>query len=64
METPAMGRVTTEATIENMGDLWDLQRGLLTPDQVRRVTVSDALADNGATMLSLPTGIGRPSRTP
>jgi predicted aspartyl protease len=54
-----MGRVTAEATIENVGDLWEVQRGLLAADQVRRVTVSDALADTGATMLSLPTRLIR-----
>ena len=55
METATMGRVVTEATIENLEDLWAVRRGLLAPEQVRRVTVSDALADTGATMLSLPT---------
>jgi predicted aspartyl protease len=55
METATMGRVLTEAKIENMHDLWDVERGLLTDDKVRRVTVDDALADTGATMLSLPT---------
>lgn len=49
-----MGRTVTEATIENLQDLWDAERGLLSPEQVRRVTVSDALADTGATLLSLP----------
>ena len=55
METDIMGRVLTEATIENLKDLWDAQRGLLPPDQVRRLTVTDALVDTGATLLSLPT---------
>lgn len=55
METETMGRVLTEATIENLKDLWDEQRGLLPAEQVRRVTVSDALVDTGATLLSLPT---------
>jgi predicted aspartyl protease len=50
-----MGRVLTEATIENLQDLWDAQRGLRSPDQVRRVTVQDALVDTGATTLALPT---------
>ena len=55
METVAMGRVTTEASIENIEDLWAVKRGLLPPDQVRRITVPDALVDTGATLLSLPT---------
>jgi len=54
-----MGRVLTEATIENLRDLWAADQGLIPPDQVRRVTVTDALADTGATMLSLPTRLIR-----
>ncbi len=50
-----MGRVTTEATLENNGDLWEVANGKLADDQVRRVVVPDALADTGATLLSLPT---------
>src|SRR5258708_4648269 len=55
METETMGRVLTEATIENLKDLWDAQRGLRPTDQARKVTVPDALVDTGATLLSLPT---------
>ncbi len=55
MENNGMGRVLTEATIENLKDLWAVERGLLSDDQVRRVTVTDALVDTGATLLSLPT---------
>jgi predicted aspartyl protease len=55
METDLMGRVLTEATIENLEDLWAAKRGLLPPDQVRRIVVADALVDTGATLLSLPT---------
>jgi predicted aspartyl protease len=50
-----MGRTTTEATLENFGDLWNVQNGQLAEDQVRRVVVPDALADSGSTLLSLPT---------
>jgi len=59
METETMGRVLTEATIENLRDVWDAQRGLLSPEKVRRVTVADALADTGATLVSLPTRLIR-----
>lgn len=59
METETMGRVLTEATIENTEDLWAVKRGLLPPDQARRITVSDALVDTGATLLSLPTRLIR-----
>jgi predicted aspartyl protease len=55
MGTDVMGRVRTEATIENLEDLWAVKRGLLTPEQVRRIIVADALVDTGATLLSLPT---------
>jgi hypothetical protein len=50
MGTEPMGRVLTEATIENLKDLWDAERGLLPPEKVRRITVSDALVDTGATV--------------
>jgi len=59
METEMMGRVLTEATIESLKDLWDVERGLSSADQVRRVTVPDALVDTGATLLSLPTHLIR-----
>ena len=54
MET-TMGRVTTEVTVENLGDIFEVERGSRAPGQVRRVTVSDALVDTGATTLALPT---------
>ena len=57
METATMGRVQTEATIENLEDLWAVKRGLLQPDQVRRIIVTDALVDTGATLLSLPSAL-------
>jgi predicted aspartyl protease len=53
MET-TMGRVLTEITLENLQDLWDVDRGLLPVEKVRRLTVPDALVDTGATFLSLP----------
>ena len=59
METDTMGRVLTEATIENLKDAWDAERRMIPPEQVRRVTVPDALVDTGATMLSLPTQLIR-----
>jgi predicted aspartyl protease len=55
MENTDMGRVLTEATVENLQDLWDAKRGLLPSDQVRRITVNDALVDTEATTLALPT---------
>jgi predicted aspartyl protease len=58
METD-MGRVVTEVTIENLGDLLTAERGLLPPEQVRRVTLTDAMVDTGATLLSMPTRLIR-----
>lgn len=49
-----MGRVTTEATIVSMEDLFRVRQGTLTEDKVRKVVVPDALVDTGATTLGLP----------
>jgi clan AA aspartic protease len=57
MEAETMGRVMVEATVESLKDLWDSQRGLIPAEQVRRVTIPDALVDTGATLLSLPTSL-------
>ena len=57
METQTMGRVMAEATIENLKDLWAVELGVRAADQVRRITVPDALADTGATLLSVPTSL-------
>lgn len=59
METSAMGRVITTATVENLRDLWDVERNLLPPESARRVELTNALVDTGATLLSLPTRIIR-----
>jgi hypothetical protein len=54
MEITTAGRATVPAKIENLGDVLNVRRGLLTPDQVRAFDVPDALVDTGATILSLP----------
>jgi predicted aspartyl protease len=59
VDTNTMGHVLSEATIENPKDRWAVEEGSLRPEQVRRVTVANALADTGATMLSLPTKLIR-----
>ncbi len=59
METPAMGRVLTEAKIENIKDLLAVELGIRSAEDVRRITVDDALVDTGATLLSLPTRLIR-----
>ncbi len=59
METEVMGRVLTEAKIENLKDVWDCERGRLPPEEVHRITIPEALVDTGATLLSLPTRVIR-----
>ena len=50
-----MGRVSVQAIVESFEVLWDVERGLLAADRVRRLVVADALVDTGATFLALPT---------
>jgi len=52
-EGPEMGRVLVEALIENFGDLWELEKGRIFNDQVRRLYVTEALVDTGASILTL-----------
>jgi hypothetical protein len=54
METETMGKVIVTAMIENLGDLFAAERGLLTDEQVRRIEVHDAVVHTDATTLSLP----------
>jgi predicted aspartyl protease len=54
-----MGRVATEATIENLKDLYAVELGVLKAEQARRLVISDALVDTGATMLALPSKVIR-----
>jgi predicted aspartyl protease len=56
METET-GRVLTHATIENLGDLFEVERGSRSADEVRRIQVEDALVDTGATTLALPSSL-------
>jgi predicted aspartyl protease len=53
-EQQNMGRVLTEATIENLRDLWAAEERRMPPEDVRRLQLSDALVDTGATTLALP----------
>ena len=47
-------RQTTEIELTNLGDVVLANRDIITPEEVRRVVVEDALVDTGATRLSLP----------
>jgi predicted aspartyl protease len=53
MET-TLGKVLVSATIENLYDVEQRERGVLLADEVRKVEVNDALVDTGATELLLP----------
>ena len=53
--TATMGKVVVTAKIENIYDLYEVEAGSRAADAVRRVDVTDALVDTGATMLILPT---------
>lgn len=57
MGTETMGRVLTEALLENVSDLYEAELGHRVADAVRRVIVKDALVDTGTTSLSLPSRI-------
>ena len=59
MSVDSTGRVLTEARIETVGDLWAVEHGLLPADQIRRITVPDAVVDTGSTTLALPTRLIR-----
>jgi predicted aspartyl protease len=49
-----VGKVLVAAVIENLEDRFKADAGALSPEEVRRVDVPDALVDTGAVMLSLP----------
>ncbi len=54
METALMGKVVVTVKIENLEDLFDAEKGLISPDAVRSVETHDALVDTGAVGLLLP----------
>jgi hypothetical protein len=54
MENNDIGRVLAPMTVENLGDLFDVERGRMTTAEVRRLDVPDALVDTGSTTLALP----------
>lgn len=54
MEKTTMGKVLVAAKIENLHDLFSVEMGQLSADQVRSIEVMDALVDTGATGLLVP----------
>ena len=49
-----MGRVLTEAMIENLRDIWAVEEGSINKEDARKIEVKDALVDTGATLLTMP----------
>jgi clan AA aspartic protease len=74
METTTMGKVLVTARLENLQDLYAVQLGVRSADQVRSIEVTDALVDTGASSLMVPARLiaqlglrpfrTRPARTP
>lgn len=56
-ETLDMGRVIVPAIVENLADLWNVHEGKMSPEDVRRVEIEEALVDTGATTLCLPASL-------
>lgn len=50
-------RHTAEIKLVNLRDLLLIEAGAMNPEDVRQLTVSDALVDTGATRLCLPTSL-------
>ena len=50
-------RHTAEIKLANLRDLFLVQTGAMNPEDVRRLTVDDALVDTGATRLCMPTSL-------
>lgn len=57
MEIRGMGKVVTEAWVENHEDLWMVRKGAITPDQVRRFIIPDAIVDSSEIALALPISV-------
>jgi predicted aspartyl protease len=54
MGNTGIGKVLTEATIVNIYDLNEANIGKILSDQVRKITVPEAVVDSGKTTLGLP----------
>ena len=52
-----MGQVTVSLKLENLGELYNVRRGLLAQDQLHSVQIDDALVDTGATGFSAPRSV-------
>jgi predicted aspartyl protease len=54
VETATLGKILVKARIENLFDVEDMAKGLITADRVRRIEIEDARVDTGATYLAMP----------
>jgi len=54
METKTVGRVIVKVRIENLRDLYDVDKKALKLEQVRTLEIDDALVDTGAYMFFVP----------
>ena len=54
MGVATMGKVLVSVKIENLEDQYMANRGVIPADQIRTLTVEDALVDSGATGLMIP----------
>jgi clan AA aspartic protease len=54
VKNATMGKVLVTARIENLYDLFNVSQGILKPEEVRSIEVTDALVDTGASTLCLP----------
>jgi hypothetical protein len=54
MEFATKGKVLVTALLENLGDVFEVEKGQRTADQVRHVEVTDALVDTGVSGLLVP----------
>ena len=54
MGAATMGKVLVSVKIENLEDQYMANRGVIPADQIRTLTVEDALVDSGATGLMIP----------
>jgi clan AA aspartic protease len=54
MENATMGKVLVRAKIENLDDLVCVYKGIIKPEEVHSIEVTDALVDTGASTLMLP----------
>ncbi len=51
---PTLSPVLTAATVQNLGDLWNAESGTIPKSYIRGAEITEAVVDNGTTLISLP----------